>query len=905
MDADSKSGTASHPAPLRPRQLQAGISVRSTPMLLVAACFAIGIGMMHWRWLTPTSLLELLLGSTALAFIAMYRAPRVMVLPLCVMWCGLGWLAAELEPPNNSQAALLRDADGLSRRFTGSIERITPAVSDSESHAFLLDVQLQSIEDLSGDVAKMAPISGGVRMIVHDDSDHAMQWQCGEEISTTAILHAPDKFMNAGAWDFAAYLAQNGIGAHATVTAAAITHSAPSRGAHVACWIHTAQVWAASQLERYVDSQANRSLPRTMQLHAEDAGAFAAMLFGDRTRLDRMLKSNFVSTGSFHLFVVSGLHIALIAAIVYFLLRKMRISEKWSLILMIAVAAFYALLTGFGEPVQRALVMTTIFAMARLLWRTTPPLNALGITALILLMVSPHQLFDASFQMTALAVLAISGIAMPLGESTFLPYARAIRHLQLQEIDATLEPRLAQFRLTLRILQTHFATAFGQRWRNVPATLLRVVLWTAELALVSIIVEVAMTLPMAVWFHRVPLLALPANLVALPLLLVLAPLGMLSFLAASISPWLALLPMSLAAAILHIAEWFAATLAHLHAANYYFSAIRTPAPDANAAIAAVSFLAIAILLAGRKTVRSLSASILCLACFVVCSLWTGPMQYTPGKLEVSVIDVGQGDSILAISPDGRSLLVDAGGPIGLPFHHARNDESSAFDIGEEVVSPYLWSRNIHRLDVVAITHPHSDHMGGMPAVLRNFRPRELWLGSSLDAGEERTLLATAADLHIPVRHYYIGDRLQLGVLPIRVLWPPRETQIGPRLANNDSLVLELDNGASRALLEGDAEAPSEAGMLASGLLEPVTLLKVAHHGSKTSTTPEFLHAIAPSVAIISVGRENPFGHPKQEVLDTLTTNNVRYFRTDRVGQVTVLMDSAGHATANAYVAQSR
>jgi competence protein ComEC len=241
---------------------------------------------------------------------------------------------------------------------------------------------------------------------------------------------------------------------------------------------------------------------------------------------------------------------------------------------------------------------------------------------------------------------------------------------------------------------------------------------------------------------------------------------------------------------------------------------------------------------------------------------------------MEAIDVGQGDSLLLITPDGKTLLVDGGGFGGGP-HQAPQD----FDIGEEVVSPALWSRGIRHLDAVALTHAHSDHMGGLPAVLRNFHPDELWVGNNPRFGPYNALLDEAAALHVRVRSFRAGDALTFGATQIAVLAPFRDYQPGPEPTNNDSLVMHVTYGATSVMLEGDAEAPIEQAMLAETGLDS-TLLKVGHHGSITSTRPEFLARVAPQWAVISCGLHNRYHHPRPEVLRALQAAHVRTFSTD-------------------------
>jgi competence protein ComEC len=250
------------------------------------------------------------------------------------------------------------------------------------------------------------------------------------------------------------------------------------------------------------------------------------------------------------------------------------------------------------------------------------------------------------------------------------------------------------------------------------------------------------------------------------------------------------------------------------------------------------------------------------------------VQHPHDALLVEAIDVGQGDSLLLITPDGKTLLVDGGGFGGGP-----RQAPQEFDIGDEVVSMALWSRGIRHLDAVALSHAHSDHMGGLPAVLRNFHPAELWVGNNPRSAAYNALLDEAASLHVRLRSLRAGDSLTLGSAQINVFAPFLNYQPGPEPANNDSLVLHVAYGATSVLLEGDAEASIEQAMLAEPGLQS-TLLKIGHHGSTTSTGPAFLARVAPKWAVISCGPRNRYGHPRQEILEELQAAKVRTFRTD-------------------------
>lgn len=865
--------------------------VSAMPLFHAAWLFALGIAFTRWVWLRPSLALVGLIALAVLCSVAAVRAQRILWLPLGCLWCLLGAWCALMEPQPAPEAQLASLSDGLLRTIEGTIVDAGPVRGEFEQNlnedgrgdaqdvaqpSQRVDLRVTSLEEVTDAEDAQDAVSGGVRLTVRwpDGFAAAQAFRCGERIRAVARLLLPAEYHDPGVWSREKYLLDQGITSTGTVSVDRVERIGGGSGEPFACRLGGWQREVTAQLLGL--PAAMRKVPAPLRLNGEDAAMLAAMVAGDRTYLTHSLRAGFERTGSFHMLVVSGFHLAVVAGCIFWITRRLRMPRVPATLITISASFGYALFTGFATPVQRSFWMVTLYLLGRLLYRERSAMNVIGFASLCLLAASPRSLFESSLQMTLLAVVATAGVAAPILESTVHPYLTAMHDLRLVAIDVKLTPRIAQFRVLMRMIATRIQEAghWQIAWSVFP-WIVRFSLRLIELVVVSCVVELAMTLPMAVYFHRITIFALPVNLLILPLLTILMPAALLTLLALIVWPTAAIAPAMVVAAVLH----FGVGLVHLFG-GLAFGDFRIPMPLEPQMIAFWILLAGALLLAHLsvlhgKWLRRLAWSALALA--ALAAVAPRPVEHPRDALLVEAIDVGQGDSLLIITPDGKTLLVDGGGFGGGPRQTPQD-----YDIGEEVVSPVLWSRGIRHLDAVALSHAHSDHMGGLPAVLRNFRPDELWVGKNPRFDAYDALMSEAAALHVQVHSLGAGQTFRFGNAQVNVLAPFANYVPGPEPSNNDSMVLHVEYGGNSVLLEGDAEAPIEREMLAEQDLKS-TLLKVGHHGSVTSSTAEFLARVTPQAAVISCGLRNRYGHPRAEVLEELQSTGVRTFRTDTGG----------------------
>ena len=575
------------------------------------------------------------------------------------------------------------------------------------------------------------------------------------------------------------------------------------------------------------------AVARASPADPEAAGVITAILIGDRAGLPDDVERRMQRAGTYHVIAISGGNVALFAALAWAASRTLLRSRRLALAAAMVIVAVYGLLVGTGASVGRAVAAALLLLGATLIDQRAPPLNVIALVGILFLLWDPLALADLgfllSFGATAGILLAVPG--------------------WLAAADARLR-----------------AVARG-RW------LVRAALAACGLLAATIAAEIALLPVQAAAFQRLTLAGLGLNFVAIPAMAVVQ-MGGMAVVACDLAGVPALTaPAAVAARLGARALIDSAALVDMVPALTW----RVAAPPAWLIAAYGIPCSVLAWRRGPRQRIGLSAIAACAAVAIACS--AGARRWPDGRLRLTMFDVGQAEAIALRLPSGRSLLVDAAGTTG------------RFDIGDRVLVPALLARGITRLDLLALTHPDVDHLGGGLAVVTDLRPARLVEGIAPPLNPERNRLASAAlGRGASVESLRAGGSLLRDGVLLRVLHPPPPDWERQRVRNDDSVVLEVLFGSVSILLTGDAGTAVEPAIAAQLAPARLRILKVGHHGSRTSTSQAFLDAARPAAALISAGRGNFYGHPSPVVLARLRAAGVETFRTDWDGQIDLVTD---------------
>jgi competence protein ComEC len=862
------------------------------PGLWIAAAFAAGILIAPLGHFSTMQYGIAASAAIALATLLLWRRQTAIAWTLVLLaWAGMGATAANVQrvdiAPNSVPRLIAqgRIDPSSALRWRGRLR------GDPAKRPWGLEyvIDLDQVE-IAG---RTLPVRGGLRVTLYADVpniERGASLRAGDRVEALVKAQPPRNFNDPGAFDAKSYLAAQNIDLTGSLRSAKlltlVDRPAPGLRQRLAR-IHGAL------LER-VDA--------LFAAQPQSAAVLRAMLLGDRSFVDTTTVAAFQKTAAYHILVVAGLHTGALVVFLLWLCRRLRLNTVVTILITLSVLVAYVGVVEDRPPILRAALMAAIYLLARPLFRRVDLLNTIALAALCLLIWHPALLTDSSFRLSFLAAGVIAALAVPWMERTTAPYLAGLSHIGDVTRDVVHPPKIAQFRIEARAAAKWVSARLPKRIGSHSIALItgpaRLVLRLGELFCLSLAIQIGMLPLLAQDFHRVSISGPISNIPAVLLTGIIVPLGFLclglSFAWAPAAIFLAKILNWLTVALLRCIQWFS----RLPRLSY-----RIPGPPLWLMLLFFVSLGIFAMFGrqivgqrrGRLARRKLPLPIgwhefaTGAAVFVVALLiaWYPFAPHVPhGKMEVTVLDVGQGDSIFVSFPDGETMLIDGGGLAGSEWIKGMR---SAPDVGEEVVSPYLWSRGIKRLDVVALTHAHKDHLGGLLSVVDNFRVGQLWIGRDEDTPSFRSLLDEAKRHGIPVVRKSEGENLAWGNVRGKVLWPPIEEPVD-EASNDDSLAMRIQDGSTSFLLTGDIEQAEEQKILGEGIPLESDFIKVPHHGSKTSSTEDFLSAVQPRLAVISVGAGNAYGHPAEGVVERYAEHGASVLRTDRDGAITASSD---------------
>ncbi|MCM8791013.1 MAG: DNA internalization-related competence protein ComEC/Rec2 [Candidatus Omnitrophica bacterium] len=663
------------------------------------------------------------------------------------------------------------------------------------------------------------------RVAVTDYSRNGARFVYGDRVLLEGMISKPSALKNPGLFDYSKYLeTQKVYGVVKVKDGSSVRLEGRVKSQPVKKLAYSLRQKARSIIDRYIDQPYN--------------GFIKAILIGDRMGLEHDIKDNFIKTGTIHVLAISGLHVGLIAALVFIFFTLFRLPRKASFVLTAVTLIVYLFIAGSSLPVIRAVIMFALTIIAYAIGRQADLLNSISVAAFLMLLWNPKALFDPAFQLSSLSVLSIAAIT---------PKVNAILKIG---------PKPSMY--------------FTGRMKSYILTGLSVSIaaWLGTWPLV------------AKYFNILSPISVLVNLAVIPLIFVLIVSAFLFLVAAPISVVLASLFASALEALARI----------LFSVNDFFAGLpvahfRVPAPTGWIIVSYYTILLLWImpspLLVWRFHIDKRKVLIAILVAMNI-GFWrdVAISASESRNMRITFLDVEQGDSAFLEFPGGN-LLIDGGS----------GGEEGALDIGRSVVAPFLWNRGFTYIDSVVVTHMHEDHMGGIIYLLNNFKVNNI-----IDNGivpEDRRLYNAYLEAirKNGSRHVALaaGDSIEYGgAVTVSVLNPESWAETDQ---NNGSLVLKVGYKNFNALFCGDIKSDAMKKILEARCdALKSDIIKVPHHGGNLGdeeTVKKFFSAVSPKNSIISVGRSNRYKMPSGNTLEIINHLNSNTYITKDDGAIIV------------------
>jgi competence protein ComEC len=884
------------------------------PLLWLAICFALGIlagnyFAFQWR-------VYLIIGSIFSVFTIIFLKQKFALVSLFFAFAAAGAMLFQIENSSTAQNHLknLFDQQHIKSGDPIEIEGVLQSAPELSVGGFFLELKIEKVIYKGSEIK----VLGKIRLFATSrDEETKNQYEqlnlrYGSQIRVACNLRREDKFLNPGAVSQIELLDQKGIDATGIIKSPLLVEK-------------IAEMETFAPLAWLYERRQNLTIDFRDKFSVSTAGIMIASLLGNKYFLDKPTAEVFREGGTFHVLVISGLHITFIGSLTLLFIRFFTNKRLWQFLIAGAFLWAYSIAVGAEVPVVRAALMFTILLFSQVIYRSGTLLNSLGACALILLVWRPNDLFTQSFQLTFVSITALVAMAFPLieklraigswspsAENPFPP--NASRWLRRFCETIYWRKKVWEFEGKQQIWSAKIFKSPYLKWLEAKGWqgILRFVF---EAILVSLIVQIWLLPLLIFYFHRLSVASIFLNLYVGIIIALESFAALIALFLANLSSFLALPLIKLT----EFLNWLLTSVPGIFVENDWAS-LRLPIySGAMKAIYILYFLPVVVLalllncwkpfalnsklqvanftFSVSQLLRAVASLFLLFFALIVFHPFSAPIP--DGRLHIDFLDVGQGDSALITFPNGETMLVDGGGKVNFNKIYLNNeteDEPELFEpdtqtVGEAVVSQFLWEKGYSKIDYILATHADADHIQGLADVAKNFHLRAAMFG--------RTPIQDAdfAELYVILKKRGIelvtlsrGDVLSFGNVKIEMLYPKEDDSSEALSDNNHSIVLRLIYGERKFLLTGDVEKEAERELLNTPEFLQADVVKVAHHGSRTSSTQDFINALQAKVAVISVGKESPFGHPHAEVVERWRDSGAKILTTGENGTISISTD---------------
>ena len=663
----------------------------------------------------------------------------------------------------------------------------------------------------------------------------------GQKINITGTYKEPEIQRNPGGFDYQKYLKSQDLYGSIVVKNNNIKIKKERHINFFSHKIHDLKLSIEDKLKKYLTDK-NSSL-------------IIGLILGDKKYLSEETKENFTNSSLAHLLVVSGAHISYLIVGITLILNKLKLSKRLAYIISIIFLFLFLTMVGYSPSIVRATIMGVLILLSKLLYKKADTYTSIGIALIIILFQNPYSLWDIGMQLSFLSTLGII-IFYPIIIS-FLN--RKTKKFKL--IKETISISISAQILILPILVCTFHT-FSIHFliSNILATPLFAfaVIYGAVVIAISSIIE--------------PFTNILFGILSIDL-------NLLNYLTEIIgkSKW-----GSLIIARMNIYIWIFYYAFFIFLCWLYRVVSRKEIWEYLNKIEKIELKIVKIIDEKKNMLLKYTCLIFLIiiatSCFFI---------IIPSNLEINFIDVGQGDSMLICTSYHKTILIDGGGSL----------DKDSYDVGEKTLVPYLLNKNIKKLDYIIVSHFDSDHVGGLLTVMEKLQVENAIISKQIEKSENYDeFKKIAREKRIKIIVVEKGDLIKIdNDTKIQILWP-KEEQIRENALNNNSIVAKLTYKKFSILLTGDIEEIAERQIISEYREKNIlnaTILKVAHHGSKTSSTKSFLEAVKPKISLIGVGKNNLFGHPNGEVIERLEKIGAKVYRTDEMGEISITVNKKG------------